>query len=53
MNQILTLFIIGAIVLVGNWIGYDVTPADSLPGILQKTLMEPRKPRYMRVFWFF
>lgn len=34
MNQILTLFIIGAIVLVGNWIGYDVTPADSLPGIL-------------------
>lgn len=34
MNQILTIFIIAAIALVGNWIGYNVSPVDSLPGIV-------------------
>lgn len=34
MNQVLTILIIAAIALVGNWIGYGVAPTDSLPGIL-------------------
>lgn len=34
MNQIVTILIIGVISLVGNWIGYGVSPIESLPGIL-------------------
>lgn len=34
MNQVLTVLLIGAIALVGNWVGYQVPPAESLPGIL-------------------
>lgn len=30
---ILVFLIIGAIMLVGNWVGYDVLPLDALPGL--------------------
>lgn len=34
MNQVWTILLIGVIALVGNWIGYQVPPTESLPGIL-------------------
>lgn len=33
-DKILTFVIIGIIALMGNWIGYDVSPIDALPGML-------------------
>lgn len=33
-DKILTFTIIGIIALMGNWIGYDVSPIDALPGML-------------------
>ncbi|MFJ7678494.1 hypothetical protein ACQKL0_11470 [Peribacillus sp. NPDC097264] len=33
-DKILTFIIIGIIALMGNWIGYDVSPIDALPGML-------------------
>lgn len=33
-DKILTFSIIGIIALMGNWIGYDVSPIDALPGML-------------------
>ncbi|PSL41821.1 hypothetical protein B0H99_10165 [Planomicrobium soli] len=30
---ILVFLIIGAIMMVGNWVGYDVMPLDSIPGL--------------------
>lgn len=30
---VLVFLIIGAIMLVGNWIGYDILPLDALPGL--------------------
>jgi hypothetical protein len=30
---VLVFMIIGAIMLIGNWIGYDVLPQDALPGL--------------------
>ena len=39
MNQILTILLIGVIALIGNWIGYQVPPMESLPGILLLALI--------------
>lgn len=33
-DKILTFSIIGIIALMGNWIGYDVSPIDALPGMM-------------------
>ena len=33
-DKILTFVIIGLIALMGNWIGYDVSPIAALPGML-------------------
>lgn len=33
-DKILTFVIIGIIALMGNWIGYDVSPIDALPGMM-------------------
>ncbi|MFJ7734972.1 hypothetical protein ACIQ2D_01420 [Lysinibacillus sp. NPDC097287] len=33
-DKILTFAIIGIIALMGNWIGYDVSPIDALPGMM-------------------
>ncbi|MFJ7746874.1 hypothetical protein [Peribacillus sp. NPDC097295] len=33
-DKILTFIIIGIIALMGNWIGYDVSPIDALPGMI-------------------
>lgn len=33
-DKILTFSIIGIIALMGNWIGYDVSPIDALPGMI-------------------
>ncbi|MFM1654294.1 hypothetical protein ACI7RC_19695 [Brevibacillus sp. B_LB10_24] len=32
-QQVIILFIIGIIVIFGNWIGYDVAPIEALPGM--------------------
>lgn len=32
-DKILTFAIIGVIALMGNWLGYDVSPIDALPGM--------------------
>lgn len=33
-DKILTFSIIGIIALMGNWLGYDVSPLDALPGMV-------------------
>lgn len=33
-DKILTFIVIGIIALMGNWIGYDVSPIDALPGMM-------------------
>lgn len=33
-DKILTFSIIGIIALMGNWLGYDVSPIDALPGMV-------------------
>ncbi|WP_163103046.1 hypothetical protein [Peribacillus alkalitolerans] len=35
----LVLVIIGAVVLIGNWVGYDVLPTKALPGLLSLVLI--------------
>ncbi|GAA0316588.1 hypothetical protein GCM10008967_03980 [Bacillus carboniphilus] len=30
---VFVLVIIGAVILIGNWVGYDVMPVDAIPGI--------------------
>ena len=34
LDKIYTFIIIGAIAIIGNWVGYDVSPIDALPGML-------------------
>lgn len=33
-NNALTLSIVGILTIIGNWIGYGITPIDALPGIV-------------------
>ena len=35
----MVLVIIGAVILIGNWIGYDVLPSQAIPGILVLALI--------------
>ena len=34
LDKTITFVIIGIVALFGNWIGYDVSPIDALPGML-------------------
>ncbi|MFD6443389.1 hypothetical protein ACFWDG_27385, partial [Peribacillus sp. NPDC060186] len=33
-DKILTFIIIGIIAIMGNWVGYNVSPIDALPGMM-------------------